>query len=208
MKHYSAYLVVLLPVMALFTTTCAPRTPAASAAPTGIPPTSIASSEKIDVGGYKLRMRCIGQGTPTVIIDASLGHPAVESGSWHSVTSMIEQTTQICLYDRAGVGLSDRAPEQDQSHRTSQELVEDLHTLLINANVPAPYILVGHSIGGYNVLLYTNQYPQEVVGVVLVDSSHPDQDSKVAAVLPPEQPDEPEIPKAIRSDVLGFYNLL
>jgi pimeloyl-ACP methyl ester carboxylesterase len=78
-------------------------------------------------------------------------------------------------------------------------MVRDLHTLLVNANVPGPYILVGHSLGGYHVRLFASQYPGEVAGMVLVDSSHPDQWSEIAAVLPPESPDEPDSLKALRT---------
>jgi pimeloyl-ACP methyl ester carboxylesterase len=149
-------------------------------------PTPITFSEKIDVGGYELQIRCVGQGTPAVIVDSGLGISAIGSGHWRVVTSEIAKTTQICLYDRAGVGSSDPAPGQYQSGRTSQDVAKDLHTLLANANVSAPYILVGHSIGGYNVRFYATEYPNEVAGILLVDSAHPDQWSKFSAVLPPE----------------------
>lgn len=74
--------------------------------------------------------------------------------------------------------------------RTSQQIVDDLHALLTNAHIEGPYVLVGHSFGGLNVILYASQYPEEVAGVVLVDSVHPDQDARFLAVLPPESPDE------------------
>ena len=196
MKHRSAYLVVFFLVMVLAIPACAPFQPAPiststvvpptpSPTPTIIPPTPTPISGKIDVGGYKLRIQCYGQGTPTVIVESGLGDPPLENGSWKAVTSAIKNSTHICIYDRAGIGFSD-APEQHQSIRTSQDMVNDLHTLLVNANVPAPYLLVGHSLGGYNVRLYASQYPKEVVGIVLVDSAHPDQWSEFSAVLPPE----------------------
>ncbi len=196
MKHYALYLVVFFMVMVHVITACAPFTPAPISTstvvpptprptPTLIPPTPTPISGKIDVGGYKLRIQCYGQGTPTVIVESGLGDPPLENGSWNAVTSAIKKNTQICIYDRAGIGFSD-APEQRQSIRTSQDMVNDLHTLLVNANVPAPYLLVGHSLGGFNVRLYASQYPKEVVGIVLVDSAHPDQWSEFSAVLPPE----------------------
>ncbi len=162
-------------------------------------PTLITFKDKIDVGGYKLNICCFGKGKPAVIVDAGKGEPAVESGSWTSVVSAIAPTTQVCLYDRAGLGLSDRTPEQDLSGRTAQDMVKDLHTLLEKADIPAPYILAGHSLGGYNVRLYASQYPKEVAGMVLVDSPHPDQWSKFSAALPPERPDESESLRAVRS---------
>lgn len=163
---------------------------------------NVTFNDRIDVGGYKLQMRCFGKGKPAVIIEAGAGCPTVETErSWRSVIPAIAPTTQVCLYDRAGLGLSDRAPEQDRSGRTSQDMVKDLHTLLKKAGIPAPYILVGHSIGGYNVRLYASQYPKEVAGMVLVDSTHPDTWSKFAAALPPEQPDEPKSLRDARSAI-------
>ena len=161
---------------------------------------NVTFKDRIDVGGYKLNICCFGKGKPAVIIEAGAGCPTVETGgSWRAVIPAIAPTTQVCLYDRAGLGLSDRAPEQDLSGRTSQDMVKDLHTLLDKAGIPAPYILVGHSIGGYNVRLYASQYPEEVAGMVLVDSTHPDTWSKFSAALPPEQPDEPESLRDARS---------
>lgn len=217
MKHHSVYLVVVFLVTVLIMTACASFQPAPISTstvgpptprptPTIIPPTPTPISGNIDVGGYKLRIRCFGQGTPTVIVDSGLDDPAAGSGAWRVVASEIAKTTQICLYDRAGLGASDAAPGQYQSSRTSQDMVNDLHTLLVNANVPAPYILVGASIGGYTVRLYAGQYPKEVAGVVLVDSSHPDQWSEVLAALPPEEPNEPDAIKSIRSATKPLSN--
>jgi len=184
------YPVIFSLVMAVITTACAPTT----AIPTA-PLATTPLDAKVDVGGYKLRIICTGQGTPTVIVDAAFGEPALESGNWISVRYGIEKTTRICLYDRAGLGSSDAPPFRP---RTSQDMVNDLHTLLVNANVPDPYLLVGHDIGGFNVRLYASQYPDEVVGMVLVDSIHPDYESETLAVLPPESPGEPDILRYIR----------
>jgi pimeloyl-ACP methyl ester carboxylesterase len=80
-------------------------------------------------------------------------------------------------------------------------MVKDLHTLLINAKVPEPYVLVGWSIGGFNVRLYTSEYPSDVVGIVLVDSSHPDQFARWLAVLPPPSPKESAALRDFRRDL-------
>jgi pimeloyl-ACP methyl ester carboxylesterase len=143
----------------------------------------------IDIGGRKLEMASYGQGTPTVIVEAGLSDHPVESGTWDTVVAAIAKTTRICVYDRAGLGQSQPATN---ALRTSQDVVKDLHALLANGKVPPPYILVGHSIGGFAVRLYATQYPEEVAGVVLVDSSHPDQWPKLLAALPPQSSDEPE----------------
>ncbi len=179
-------------VITFITTTCALPT----STPISTPTLAALFNEKIDVGGYKLQILCTGQGTPTVIVEAAFGHPPVESSSWTTVINEIEKTTRICVYDRAGLGSSDVAPGQN---RTSKDMARDLHTLLVNANVPGPYILVGHSLGGYHVRLFASQYPDEVAGMVLVDSSHPDQWSQITAVLPPESPDEPSSLKEFRT---------
>lgn len=151
--------------------------------------TMIASTNFVNIGGRQLEMATFGQGTPTVIVEAGLGEPAVESGTWGKVVDEVAKTTRICIYDRAGLGKSDAVTN---ALRTSQDIVNDLHKLLVNAKVPQPYVLVGHSIGGFIVRLYASQYPDEVVGIVLVDSSHPDQWSKWLAALPPESANEPE----------------
>jgi pimeloyl-ACP methyl ester carboxylesterase len=165
--------------------------------PTIIPTISNPFDQKVDMGGYALRIRCTGQGSPTIVIVTGFGEAGVEreTSSWIQVANAIEKTTRICLYDRAGLGSSDVAPGEN---RTSQDMARDLHSLLVNANVPSPYILVGHSIGGFNVLVFTSEYADTVVGMVLVDASHPDQWSAINAVLPPQSPDEPESIKRIR----------
>jgi pimeloyl-ACP methyl ester carboxylesterase len=150
----------------------------------------------VDVGGYKLRIICTGQGTPTVIIDGYFADPALESGVWISVRYGIEKSTRICIYDRAGLGSSDDPPAKP---RTSQDIVKDLHTLLVKANLPGPYVLVGADVGGFNVRLYASQYPDEVAGMVLVDAMHPDYEIATQAVLPPAAPGEPALLSFLRS---------
>jgi pimeloyl-ACP methyl ester carboxylesterase len=124
--------------------------------------------ELVDVGGYKLHIDCTGQGSPAVILDSGLGDTYI---SWQKVQPQIAQFARVCSYDRAGLGYSDASPHP----RTSKKIAEELHTLVHHAGVPPPYILVGHSMGGFNVRLYANLYRNEVAGMVLVDSSHPEQ---------------------------------
>ncbi|MEM6520542.1 MAG: alpha/beta hydrolase [Cyanobacteria bacterium P01_C01_bin.70] len=122
--------------------------------------------ELVDIGGFRLHLNCIGQGTPTVVMDAGGGAPSI---TWGLVPSEIAKFTRVCTYDRAGLGWSDRNP---RSSHTSQQSVDELHLLLTKAGINPPYILVGHSLGGINMRLYASQYPEDVVGLVLVDSSH------------------------------------
>ncbi|MEG4326374.1 alpha/beta hydrolase [Microcoleus sp. herbarium5] len=125
--------------------------------------------ELFDIGGFRLHLNCVGQGTPTVIMDAGGGASSI---TWGLVPSEIAKFTRVCTYDRAGLGWSDPNP---RTPRTSQQSVDELHALLAKAEIEPPYILVGHSLGGGNMRLYASQHPEEVVGLVLVDSVHEDQ---------------------------------
>ena len=129
-----------------------------------------ASGKLIDVGGYRLHINCTGRtsvGHPTVILDSQLGGNSLD---WSNVQPGVATFTRVCSYDRAGYGWSDSGPKP----RTSERMVSELHTLLIKAGIPGPYVLVGHSYGGFNVRLYAYTYPQEVAGMILVDASHED----------------------------------
>lgn len=192
MSFRLSHLVIILSLLAgIMLTACTASTPAI------IPTISDPFDEKVDLGGYALHIHCAGQGSPTVVIETGFGEPGVEreTSSWINVANEIEKTARICVYDRAGLGSSDVAPGEN---RTSKDLAEDLHTLLVKSHIPGPYILVAHSLGGFNARVFTNEYADEVVGMVLVDSSHPDQWSTINALLPPESPDEPESLKRIR----------
>lgn len=122
----------------------------------------------VDVGGYRLNIHCTGAGTPAVILESGLGEHA---RSWMAVQSGVERFTRVCSYDRAGYGWSDPGPQP----RSSLQIARELHVLLSKSVTPGPYVLVGHSFGGYNVRVYHGLYPNEVAGVVLVDSSHEEQ---------------------------------
>lgn len=136
-----------------------------------------APGQLVDVGGYKMHIYCAGQGSPTVILDAGLGD---FSATWGLVQPEIAKTTRVCSYDRTGYGWSD--PSSHPS--TASGMTEELHTLLVNADIQGPYVLVGHSLGGLIVRIYTNSYPDEVVGMVLVDSTHEEQDIRQSISVP------------------------
>jgi pimeloyl-ACP methyl ester carboxylesterase len=123
-----------------------------------------------------MHIDCIGQGSPAVILDSGMGDSFL---SWYKVQPEIAKFTRVCSYDRAGMGYSDSSPRP----RTSRVFVDELHALLQNAAVPAPYILVGHSMGGFDVRLYASLYRSEVAGMVLVDSSHPEQQKRFPPAL-------------------------
>jgi pimeloyl-ACP methyl ester carboxylesterase len=127
-----------------------------------------APGQLVDVGGYKLHIHCTGEGSPTVILEAG---SAESSSSWLFIQPEIAKTRRVCSYDRAGYGWSDPSPHP----RTVTWRADELHTLLVNAHIKGPYLLVGHSLGGILVRAYAHIYPDEVVGMVLVDSMHEEQ---------------------------------
>jgi pimeloyl-ACP methyl ester carboxylesterase len=122
----------------------------------------------VDVGGHRLHIHCIGQGSPTVVLETLSGGT---SSYWAWVQPEIARTNRVCAYDRAGRGWSDAGPHAPALWQTAT----DLHTLLVNAGESAPYVLAGHSIGGLYVRAFAHRWPEEVAGLVLVDASHPDQ---------------------------------
>jgi pimeloyl-ACP methyl ester carboxylesterase len=150
--------------------------------------TAATLDDKFDIGGYALHMKCVGTGEPTVLIDAGMGEPPIESGSWSKVVDQVSGTMRTCIYDRAGLGTSEPARHLP---RTSQDIVLDLKKLVTQARIDGPLILVGHSIGGMNLILYSKLYPENIRGIVLVDSSHPDQWGNWLDILPPQSPTEP-----------------
>lgn len=122
----------------------------------------------LDIGGYLPKINCTGNGSPTVILEAGLGNVSIE---WSRVQPEIAKFARVCSYDRAGYGSGDAGPMP----RTSLQIAKELHTLLQMLGKPPPYLLVGHSFGGYNVRVFNGNYPDEVTGIVLVDSTQEDQ---------------------------------
>lgn len=119
-----------------------------------------------DVGGHRLHLDCTGSGSPTVVLENGLGATSL---TWSRVTAAVSGTTRVCAYDRAGQGWSDDiATPQD-----GLAVAADLHVLLDRAGEAGPYVLVGHSSGGAYVMTYAAEYPDEVAGMVLLDSMSP-----------------------------------
>ena len=122
--------------------------------------------ELVDVGPYRLHLECTGTGAPTVILEPGGGASAATLG-W--IAPDVARHTTVCVYDRAGKGWSDAAQTAPDGAQTAT----DLHTLLERADVAGPYVLAGHSFGGLYVMRYAAQYPDEVAGMVLIDSTAP-----------------------------------
>jgi pimeloyl-ACP methyl ester carboxylesterase len=124
----------------------------------------LTSGRLIDVGGHRLRLDCAGSGSPTVVLEPGAGGTSASMG-W--VAPAVADQTRVCVYDRAGRGGSEPADGVQDGARVAT----DLHTLLHRADVPGPYVLAGHSFGGLYVRIFAAHYPDEVAGLVLVDST-------------------------------------
>lgn len=133
-----------------------------------------ACADDIVVKHRRLHIDCSGQGSPAVILDAGLGGSSLE---WVLVRHRLRTFTRVCSFDRAGYGDSDMGPRP----RTSSRIANELYLLLQEADVDGPFILAGHSFGGYNMQLFARRYPYLTAGLVLVDASHPEQVERFSA---------------------------
>jgi pimeloyl-ACP methyl ester carboxylesterase len=154
----------------------------------------------IDVGGRTLSIACVGPtdtGRPTVVFEAGLGG---DRRDWGEIMTPLMATDRGCSYDRAGLGQSEPGPKP----QTTDGQVDDLHALLGAAGIEPPYVLVGHSSGGWNVMVYAGRYPDEVAGVVMVDVRPPKASERFAASLPPQSSGEPEAVHQTRADLTDW----
>jgi pimeloyl-ACP methyl ester carboxylesterase len=124
----------------------------------------------VDLDGRRIHLLVMGEKTsrPTVILEAGI---ASFSSNWAWVQAELATSTRVVAYDRAGLGWSDPVSKPQDA----QESARDLHAALQKAGIPGPYVVAGHSYGGLVVRAFADLYPQEVIGMVLVDASHPDQ---------------------------------
>lgn len=128
----------------------------------------------IDLGKYRLHLYVAGEASPTIVLDHSLG--GVEG---YLLIEELSKLARVCIYDRAGYGWSDHSPYPRSSH----QMVKELDTLLVQARIEPPYVLVGNSFGSYNVRLYAHLFPQKVVGIVLTDALHETEMLKMSVPL-------------------------
>jgi len=134
----------------------------------------------VDVGGYSLHARIVGKGKPTLVFESGLGD---DLEIWNQVQPIMADHMCTLAYDRAGLGKSDASPHP----RTISFMVEDLHSLLANANFAPPYLIVAHSLGGLIARMFAYRYPDFVTGLVLVDPAHEDFPKHMAELRSPEQ---------------------
>ncbi|HEX3922425.1 MAG TPA: alpha/beta hydrolase [Streptosporangiaceae bacterium] len=122
----------------------------------------------VDVGGHRMHIWCAGSGSPAVVIIPAIGGTAAH---WRTVADAVAPTTAVCVYDRPGLDWSDAVARWP----SAEGIARNLHDLLRAAAVAPPYVVVGHSLGGLAARMFTHLYPDEVRGMVLIDSSHPQQ---------------------------------
>jgi pimeloyl-ACP methyl ester carboxylesterase len=149
--------------------------------------------QMVDVNGIQMRLDCRGRGSPTVILEAGGQSP---SFVWVRIQDEVAKFTRVCSYDRAGYGWSDHVDEE----LSPQHVAEMLHALLEKGGEKPPYLMVGHSFGGVYIRTFTAEYPDEVVGMVLVDSSHENQNE----LTPPELAQSPEYAQVKREVVTSL----
>ena len=134
-------------------------------------PSPTRASGRADIGGYELAYECLGEGEPTVILEAGLG--AAGTSEFIGFINRVADTTRVCTYDRAGTGSSDDRPAGE--HVTAALMAEELRRLLDVLEIHPPVVLVGHSYGGMPVRAFEGASPNDVAGMVLIDvSSEPE----------------------------------
>src|SRR5215469_6192674 len=124
----------------------------------------ILPGQRVDIGGRHINMHCAGAGKPTVILMSGIFSWSVV---WYKTQPVIAHKTRVCAFDRAAYGFSDPASRP----QIVSDVVEDLHKALQAGSIPGPYVLVGHSLGGLEARVYAQRWPEDVVGMVLVDTS-------------------------------------
>lgn len=143
----------------------------------------LTSGRLVDVGGHQMHLECAGSGSPTVVLEPGAGGTSASMG-W--VAPAVAGQTRVCVYDRAGRGGSEPADVPQDGARVAT----DLHTLLHRAGVPGPYVLAGHSFGGLYVRIFAAHYPDEVAGLVLIDSTASQEPARSVIPTPPPTGDE------------------
>ena len=191
-----------LPLLALMAVACSRGEPSGSFTETRTPHEILkagGSSLAQIPGGGTIHIKCMGAGSPTVILTAGAG-----GSSWRKVQPRIARLTRVCAWDRLGEGYSSEINQL----RTAAETSADLKAALKATRTQGPFIAVGHSLGSYESLLFKDEAPQSVVGMVLVDPSIPDQFDRLAKVAPESRKLEPPIKDKPMIDLLATSSRL
>jgi len=173
----------------------------ASAAPT---PSASASTEfvaDVDVGGRTMHLVCVGPtepGEPTILLEAGGGGDYL---TWAEILHLMQSTHRLCAYDRAGLGQSEPPAE---ASRTAADQVADLRALLDAAGVSGPFVIGAHSYGATVAILFTQAYPDEVVGLLFVDPESPRASARFRDALPAPAGGEPAIVTDFRDGLMTF----
>ena len=152
--------------------------PISSAAPSAT--AEAADPNLVSIGDRSLWLECTGEGSPTIVMESGLGG---DHRTWERVAPELSSSARVCVYDRAGIAGSDPAT----GTRTAADAVDDVRALLAAAGVAPPYVLVGFSYGGIVTQLHASMYPDDVAGIVLVESNHPLEATQFAEHLTPAQ---------------------
>ena len=155
----------------------------------------------VDVGGRDIYYSCYGEAEPTIILEEDLDYSGTQfASSYGDIIKAIRPKARICFYDRAGLGMSDEA----STPRTSQDIVDDLHAMLVKSGLPRPVVLVGVGFGAGHSILYASQHPEDVAGLVLLWPVPPELPESIVRALPSPSPDEPNVVTMTRA----FWGLL
>jgi pimeloyl-ACP methyl ester carboxylesterase len=202
MKHIRLFLQMMMLALIVIFISCGKSTPMVqeptlppltdTPVPTEEPPKPAGtpvSFGKVDVGGYGLYLMCKGEESPTIVMEYGVYYEGWSfGGSGYGTYSQYDNLKNIlaaqmqnraCTYVHAGNMLSDPAPD---TPRTSQDFMEELHNLLVNGNIPGPYILVAGGSASFHALLYADQHPDEIAGLVLISPMHPDEVASIASI--------------------------
>lgn len=148
------------------------------------------------VGGRRLAYTVMGSGSPVVVLESAFGAPG---STWETVLPAIADFARVICYDRPGLGESERA----EPPRKLTDFVRDLKGLLDSLGIPGPFLLVGNSFGGYIVRYFAYQHPNQVAGLVLIESSHPDSARRMLEVMPPPAPNDSDFIKEMRASLIS-----
>lgn len=154
----------------------------------------------VDSGARNLSLTQWGEEGPAIVIEGGGGRASSNNGEWDNVAEPLSETYRVYLYDRAGLGDSE---PPSKLPRTSADIASDLQQMIKEAGVPTPVVLVGFSLGGMHSLVFAKTYPNLVKGIVLIDSTHPDQDETWYNSLPTESSADSEPLKKARTMLSG-----